>query len=195
MTIKHQARLLVLLAALFVSMGTPPATAQTYKYDATWLTPKVMYAPKRSNVRAGPGTSYRKVGLLEAGEQVRVTAKTGSWLKLEPKAGQQERFVYAPLLTLVRPESGTGETKKATASSGLVTKTITGKKTRYHGQTRDGKPHGRGVKTWSSGTRYEGEFRDGRPHGRGGRHVVQWYPPRGRVPRRQATWPWGQDVG
>ena len=128
---------------------------------------RMMYAAKRSNVRVGPGTSYGKVGLLEVGEEVRVTAKTGNWFKLEPKAGQQERFVYAPLLTLVRPELGTDATQSADASGGLTTKTITYDNARYHGQTRDSKPHGRGTLTWKKGSRYEGEFRNGKRHGRG----------------------------
>ena len=38
----------------------------------------VMQAVKWSNVRAGPGTGYAKVGLLEVGEIVRVTNATNS---------------------------------------------------------------------------------------------------------------------
>ena len=166
--IKHQSRILVCLAALLVTMSVPPATAQNYKYDAQWQTPKVMYTTKRSNVRTGPGTSYGKVGLLEVGEQVLVSAKTGNWFKLEPKAEQEERFVYAPLLTTERPELGTGSTKSASASSGLTVKTITySNGDRYHGQIRNGKRHGRGVFTWASGGRYEGEWHNGTPNGRG----------------------------
>ena len=107
MTIKPQARFLVLLATLLATMGTFPASAQTY--DKTYTTSLVMYATKRSNVRAGPGTGYGKVGLLEVGEEVRVSAKIGSWFKLEPKAGQRERFVYAPLLASKR----TGDSPKS----------------------------------------------------------------------------------
>ena len=62
----------------------------------------VMRAAKRSNVRAGPGTSYAKVGLLEVGEEVRVIERTGDWFQLEPHPGQPERYVYAPLLTAAR---------------------------------------------------------------------------------------------
>ena len=65
---------------------------------------KVMWAVKRANVRAGPGTSYEKVDVLGVGEKVRIIERTGSWFKLEPHAGQQERFVYAPLLAAVRAE-------------------------------------------------------------------------------------------
>ena len=137
-------------------------------------TSTVMYAAKRSNVRSGPGTGYGKVGLLELGEKVRVTAKTGSWLKLEPKAGQQRRFVYAPLLT-TEPSEASGGTKRAAASSGLTTRTITyNDGARYRGQTRDGRLHGRGTYTWK-GTgeyagregRYEGEWRNGKRNGHG----------------------------
>ena len=62
-------------------------------------TDKVMRATKRSNVRAGPGTSYPKVGLLEVGETVHVVERTGTWLRLQPRPGQPERFVYGPLLS------------------------------------------------------------------------------------------------
>jgi hypothetical protein len=38
---------------------------------------------------------------------------------------------------------------------------------RYEGDWKDGKEHGRGVLVFVNGDRYEGEFRDGKPHGRG----------------------------
>ena len=63
----------------------------------------VMWAIKRANVRAGPGTSYAKIGLLEVEEEVRVIERIGAWFKLEPQPAQPERFVYAPLLTETRP--------------------------------------------------------------------------------------------
>ena len=63
----------------------------------------VMWAIKRSNVRAGPGTSYANVDLLEVGQAVRVIERIGDWFKLEPQSAQPERFVYAPLLTETRP--------------------------------------------------------------------------------------------
>ena len=63
----------------------------------------LMWAAKRSNVRAGPGTSYAKVGLLEVGQAVRVIERIGDWFNLEPQSAQPERFVYAPLLTETRP--------------------------------------------------------------------------------------------
>ena len=78
-----------------------------------------------------------------------------------------ERFVYASLLAVVRPESATGSTKSASESSGLTIKTITWGDDRYRGQTKDGKPHGRGVLTWSNGNRYEGDFVDGKRTGTG----------------------------
>ena len=63
----------------------------------------VMWAVKRSNVRAGPGTSYVTVGLLEVGEEVRVVERIGDWFRLEPRPGQPARYVYAPLITETRP--------------------------------------------------------------------------------------------
>ena len=38
---------------------------------------------------------------------------------------------------------------------------------RYEGEMRDGKRHGRGTYTWPDGTRYEGDWHEGRKHGRG----------------------------
>ena len=61
----------------------------------------VMRAAKRSNVRAGPGTSYAKVGLLEVGEEVRVIERTGNWFRLPSRSDQPDRFVYRPLLSEV----------------------------------------------------------------------------------------------
>ena len=155
--IRLQARILVPLLVLIVAMGAYPGVVRSA--DATYVPSKAMWAAKRSNVRAGPGTSYRKVGLLEVGEEVRVTAKTGNWYQLVPQAGQSRRFVYAPLLTATR----------------LVVRTITyNNGNTYHGQTRNGIPHGRGAFTWK-GTgeyadregRYEGDFVDGKRTGRG----------------------------
>ena len=62
-----------------------------------------MRAAKRSNVRAGPGTSYAKVDLLEIGDEVRVIERIGDWFRLAPQPDQAERFVYAPLLSETDP--------------------------------------------------------------------------------------------
>ena len=62
------------------------------------LPASVMRAVKRSNVRAGPDTTYAKVGMLEVGERTRVLERTGNWFRLEPSADQPARFVYGPLL-------------------------------------------------------------------------------------------------
>ena len=59
----------------------------------------MMRAVNRSNVRAGPGTNYAKVNILEIGERVRVIERTGNWCRLEPSAGRPHRFVYGPLLS------------------------------------------------------------------------------------------------
>ena len=57
-------------------------------------------------MRAGPGTNYAKVDLLHVGEKVRVIERTGDWFKLQPKPGQPERYVYAPLLGETAPTTG-----------------------------------------------------------------------------------------
>ncbi|MDE0239888.1 MAG: SH3 domain-containing protein [bacterium] len=58
---------------------------------------RVMQAVKRSNLRSGPGTTYGKVGLLDVGDEVRVTGEAGDWLRIEAPGGG-EAFVHAPLL-------------------------------------------------------------------------------------------------
>ena len=185
-TINSFVPLLVALTIAATTTHVPPARAASPElhYYATSL---VRYAAKRSNVRAGPGTSYEKVGLLEAGEKVHVMAKTGNWFKLTPQGGAAERFVYAPLLAAARPESGTGAATTA-ASIGLVIRTITFNNGRYHGQTLNGKEHGRGVYTWTDGDRYEGEWRDGNRTGRG---VYTW--PNGN--RYEGEWRDGNRTG
>ena len=55
-----------------------------------------MHALKRSNVRAGPGTTYARVDILDVGEPVRVLERTGNRFRLEPSAGQPHRFVLRP---------------------------------------------------------------------------------------------------
>ena len=146
--------LLLTIIAFDAMAGTLVANAQTL--DATYTPGKTMWAAKRANVRSGPSTSHPKIGLLEVGAEVRVAAKTGRWFKLEAGATEQARFVYAPLLT----------------DSRLIDKTITyNDGVLYRGQTKNGKPHGRGVVTKPDGTRYAGEFVGGRPHGRG---IVRW---------------------
>ena len=153
--IKHIARLLIPLAVLLMAMDTPLEAAQTYENHVSWSPPKVMYAVERSNVRAGPGTSYDKVDLLEVGQEVRVSERTGSWFKLEDRAGQVERFVYAPLLTATKLTAAT--IRNFSFPDGA----------RYRGHARDGKPHGRGVYSWANGDRYVGNFVNGKRTGRG----------------------------
>ena len=50
-----------------------------------------------ANLRDGPGTQHDKVGLLEAGREVRVTGQVGDWLRIEDPQGG-EAFVHGSLL-------------------------------------------------------------------------------------------------
>ena len=64
---------------------------------------RVMQAAKRSNLRSGPGISHDKVGLLEVGDEVRVTGEVGDWLRIEAPGGG-EAFIYGPLLAEAAPD-------------------------------------------------------------------------------------------
>ena len=66
----------------------PPAVAEA---------DRMMRAAKRSNLRSGPGTEHDVVGILEIGDEVRVSGETGEWLRIEAPDGGTA-FVYGPLL-------------------------------------------------------------------------------------------------
>ena len=63
---------------------------------------RVMQAVKRSNLRRGPGTTHDKVGLLDIGDEVRVTGVVGDWLRIDAPDGG-EAFIYGPLLAVAAP--------------------------------------------------------------------------------------------
>lgn len=58
---------------------------------------QIMWAAKRSNLRSGPGTEFTKVGLLQVGEEVRVTGEIENWFRVETARGSTA-FVFMPLL-------------------------------------------------------------------------------------------------
>ena len=64
---------------------------------------RVMQAAKRSNLRSGPGIGHDKVGLLEVGDEVRVTGEVGDWLRIEAPGGGAA-FIYGPLLAAAAPD-------------------------------------------------------------------------------------------
>lgn len=136
------------------------------------LTPKMVWAAKRSNVRTGPGTQYDKVDLLEVGRKVVVTGQVGKWFRIREGGGHA--FVYGPLLSSSPPGSQPrGDTRRVAAPRSQAPpsrqgrQVLTYKNGRYEGQVRNGKEHGQGTYTWTSGSRYEGDFVDGDFHGRG----------------------------
>ena len=144
------------IAVALACVSAAPVSAEQLETGAGLRESDVteMYVVKRSNVRAGPGASYRKIDLLEEGEAVRVISEAGGWYQLEPRGGQPRRFVHGSLLVL--------------ADSGAFVRTYAfGNGDRYRGSMRNGVPHGRGVYTWADGTRYEGRYVDGVRSGRG----------------------------
>ena len=69
---------------------------------------RMMLSRTRANVRSGPGTEHARVGLLEAGEEVRVTGEAGEWLRIEGPDGSTA-FVHGPLLVPVAREASAQE--------------------------------------------------------------------------------------
>ena len=126
---------------------------------------RIMRAAKRSNLRSGPGTDHEKVGLLEVGEQVRVTGEIGDWLRIKaPRSGTA--FVYASLLARASPAVQNTVVQKP-AQRRLLKRIIYPNGDRYEGQIRDDKRTGQGTYIWPDGRRYEGEWRNGNLHGHG----------------------------
>jgi S1-C subfamily serine protease len=78
-------------------------------------------------------------------------------------------FLSAELLSILRREGEAASTRSAPSSSPMTARrTFTYPDgSRYEGEHRDGKPHGRGIYTWASGARYEGDFQNDKLHGRG----------------------------
>ena len=64
---------------------------------------RLMQARARTNVRSGPGTDHAKIGLLEAGREVRVTGEAGEWLRIEAPGGGAA-FVHGSLLAAPAPQ-------------------------------------------------------------------------------------------
>ena len=143
----------ILALALLASLATLVTPLQGAQVEEVYEPYKKMGAVKRANVRAGPSTNHKKIHLLEVGKPVFVASKQGNWYKLWPRL--ENRYVYAPLLTDVRP----------------TVQTIVYRGGEYIGPTRNGRPHGRGVLSWPDGHRYEGEFANGWRTGRG---VYTW---------------------
>ena len=75
---------------------------------------RMMRAAKRANVRSGPGTNYGKVGLLEAGQRVRVTGESREWLRIDAPTGG-EGFVFRSLLRDDTPETAAARKTPAPA--------------------------------------------------------------------------------
>ena len=150
-----------------------------------------MWAAKRSNIRSGPGTDHAKMGLLEIGDEVRVTGEIGDWLKIEAPGGG-EAFVWAPLLTEEAPkqlrltEQKTEERLERTSPpepfgpDWLVAEnqpcqlwnggSMSGDTVTWSGSCVDGKASGEGQAVWRSAfgdDDYEGSMRAGKVHGYG----------------------------
>ena len=146
---------------------------------------RMMRAVKRSNLRSGPGTDYDVVGILEIGDEIRVSGETGEWLRIEAPDGGTA-FVYGPLLE----EDGDDVSAESLGPNWILTENQpcyvwnpnpeAGESVTWSGDCVGGKISGEGQLIWqhTGGTdNYEGERRHGKAHGYGtysyasGRHV------------------------
>ena len=87
---------------------------------------RVMQAVKRSNLRSGPGTTHDKVGLLDVGDEVRVTGVAGDWLRIEAPDGG-DAFIYGPLLAVAAPNRVTttaAQEPEPSSTNVAVTETV-----------------------------------------------------------------------
>ena len=69
---------------------------------------RLMQARTRANVRSGPGPDHARVGLLDAGQEVRVTGEAAEWLRIEAPDGDAA-FIHGSLLVDAgsrKPEPG-----------------------------------------------------------------------------------------
>ena len=142
--------------------GAPQAEQPSTIREAQQLLHELGYAPGPSDGIWGPRTerAYRSY-LRDAGlpdmafsAQVLEGMREATW----SAAGHAARA----------EQPGTGQAETSADRAGGTTETIVyDNGARYVGQTRSGKPHGRGIITWASGNRYEGAFVDGRRTGHG----------------------------
>ena len=131
------------LAAVLLHAAAPPAIAQ----GNIAITPvdRTMRAAKRANLRSGPGTTFDKVGVLETGQQVRVTGETGDWLRVRLPGGRTA-FVYASLLAIVAPGRAVASPAAAVRTAAQVHRAVWEMHNMKRGETFDrDKGHSRGT--------------------------------------------------
>jgi Bacterial SH3 domain len=88
--------ILLVLAALAVGAWLVVATSNPVG-DTIFGVHATVSPGTEWNVRRGPGTSYRSIGVVQSGQDVTVACAQGSWIKItSPKTG----FVYKKGLTL-----------------------------------------------------------------------------------------------
>ena len=148
--------------------------------------PQMRRVLKRANVRSGPGKEHKKTGLLEPGDEIRVTARSGEWLRIEGKGSAA--FVHASLAA-----AGALEPKCADVAEGagcwMEFANLPGchlwseyqevdESALWSGRCILGKPEGKGKITWNyrkdgewTTASSEGEMVDGVLFGR---WVVRW---------------------
>ena len=73
------------------------------------------------NVRSGPGTSYKSIGLVYKNEYVRVFAKIGSWYVIQTDSD----LIGAVSTKYVRAVTSSGNTNSTTGTTGNNTNTTT----------------------------------------------------------------------
>ena len=82
---------------------TPPSQPEEPAFAVSEMD-ETYYAVKRSNLRAGPGTEFDKVGRLSPGDEIEVTGKVAgkNWYRVALTEGETA-FVFASLLSERKP--------------------------------------------------------------------------------------------
>ncbi len=96
------------------------SSSSSAKVEPSYTYYEYRYATERVNVRTGPGTSYKVIGALDAGEQVKLTGYTGKWSQVIYNG--RVAYVFTKYLTATAPVGGsTVQPVQPTESTTLYT--------------------------------------------------------------------------
>ena len=87
----------------FTRFGCVVAAASEDSEPAVTPADRAMQTRARAAIRSGPGTGHARIGVLEAGQSVRVTGMAGQWSRIEAPDGGAA-FVHASRLVPPAPQ-------------------------------------------------------------------------------------------